>query len=111
MPNYEQKEPVAADASSALSATVTVVAGHGGADAMGTRSMTVGRFEEIRRRLTDGRGVREIARALSCSAIRCAKCEMGCATHPMRRKLARIHCGCCNWIGWPSFTIWGWAIH
>jgi hypothetical protein len=67
MPNYEQKEPVAADASSALSATVTVVAGHDGADAMGTRSMTVGRFEEIRRRLSDGRGVREIARALNCS--------------------------------------------
>jgi hypothetical protein len=41
MPNYEQKEPVAADASSALSATVTVVPGHDGADAMSTRSMTV----------------------------------------------------------------------
>ena len=35
-----------------------------GDDGMGARSMTVGRFEEIRRRLAEGRGVREIARAL-----------------------------------------------
>jgi hypothetical protein len=34
---------------------------------MGERSMTVSRFEEIRRRLSEGRGVREIARALGCS--------------------------------------------
>jgi hypothetical protein len=34
---------------------------------MGERSMTVRRFEEIRRRLSEGRGLREIARALSCS--------------------------------------------
>ena len=34
---------------------------------MGVRSMTVRRFEEIRRRLSEGRGLREIARALSCS--------------------------------------------
>lgn len=34
---------------------------------MGARSMTVGRYAEIRRRLADGRGVREIARALGCS--------------------------------------------
>ena len=34
---------------------------------MGVRSMTVGRYEEIRRRLAEGRGLREIARALSCS--------------------------------------------
>ena len=67
MSNSEQKEPVAADASPSLAATATVVAGHDGEDAMSTRSMTVGRFEEIRRRLADGRGVREIARALNCS--------------------------------------------
>jgi hypothetical protein len=29
--------------------------------------MTVGRYEEIRRRLAEGRGLREIARALNCS--------------------------------------------
>ena len=34
---------------------------------MGSRSMTVGRYEEIRRRLGEGRGLREIARALGCS--------------------------------------------
>jgi DNA-binding NarL/FixJ family response regulator len=34
---------------------------------MGSRSMTVGRYEEIRRRLAEGRGVREISRALSCA--------------------------------------------
>jgi len=34
---------------------------------MGTRSMSVHRYEEIRRRLTEGRGLREIARALGCS--------------------------------------------
>ena len=34
---------------------------------MGVRSMTVRRFEEIRRRVSEGRGLREIARALGCS--------------------------------------------
>jgi hypothetical protein len=34
---------------------------------MGERSMTVRRYEEIRRRLSEGRGLREIARALGCS--------------------------------------------
>ena len=34
---------------------------------MGARSMTVRRYEEIRRRLAEGRGLREIARALGCS--------------------------------------------
>jgi DNA-binding NarL/FixJ family response regulator len=34
---------------------------------MGVRGMTVGRYEEIRRRLAEGRGLREIARALNCS--------------------------------------------
>jgi hypothetical protein len=34
---------------------------------MGSRGMTAGRYEEIRRRLAEGRGLREIARALGCS--------------------------------------------
>jgi hypothetical protein len=34
---------------------------------MGSRSLTSGRYEEIRRRLAEGRGLREIARALGCS--------------------------------------------
>jgi transposase len=45
----------------------TVAPSHEGEDGMGARSMTVGRYEEIRRRLAEGRGVREIARALNCS--------------------------------------------
>ena len=46
---------------------LTVVSNHEGEDGMGSRSMTVGRYEEIRRRLAEGRGLREIARALNCS--------------------------------------------
>jgi hypothetical protein len=34
---------------------------------MGVRSITVRRFEEIRRRLPEGRGLHEIAGALGCS--------------------------------------------
>ena len=34
---------------------------------MGSRSMTVRRYEEIRRRLSEGRSLREIAHALGCS--------------------------------------------
>ena len=34
---------------------------------MAQRSFTVARYEEIRRRLAEGRGLREIARALGCS--------------------------------------------
>src|SRR5256886_16474786 len=34
---------------------------------MALGSMTVHRYEEIRRRLAEGRGLREIARALGCS--------------------------------------------
>jgi transposase len=40
---------------------------HEGEDGMGLRSLTTGRYEEIRRRLAEGRGLREIARALGCS--------------------------------------------
>lgn len=50
-----------------LDATRFVPADHERESDMGLRSLTVERFEEIRRRLADGRGVREIARALSCS--------------------------------------------
>ena len=32
-----------------------------------TRRLTVARYEEIQRRLAEGRGLREIARALGCS--------------------------------------------
>jgi len=63
----EQNESVAAVVSPSPTHTASVVVSHEGADGMGERSMTVGRYEEIRRRLADGRGVREIARALGCA--------------------------------------------
>jgi hypothetical protein len=45
----------------------TFVGPHKGVDDMGIRSMTVRRFEELQRRLSEGRGLREIARAPGCS--------------------------------------------
>jgi hypothetical protein len=65
MTNTDHNQPLGADGSPSLSQTVTVVSNHEGEDGMGSRSMTVGRYEEIRRRLAEGRGLREIARALS----------------------------------------------
>jgi transposase len=51
-----------------LPPTATVVTGHHeGEGGMGSRSVTAGRYEEIRRRLAEGRSLREIARALGCS--------------------------------------------
>jgi hypothetical protein len=67
MSNPEEKPAIELNAGSLPAQTVTVVASHEGEDEMGLRSMTVGRYEEIRRRLADGRGVREIARALGCA--------------------------------------------
>ena len=63
----DPNEPAAQASPTELDCAVTFRAHHEGEDGMGLRSMTVGRFEEIRRRLADGRGVREIARALGCS--------------------------------------------
>ena len=61
-------EPCAANSRPSPSPTATVVScSHEGEDGMGSRSMTAGRYEEIRRRLAEGRGLREIARALVCS--------------------------------------------
>jgi hypothetical protein len=51
----------------AASDAVIVVPGQEGEDGMGVRNMTVERYEEIKRRLAEGRGLREIARALNCS--------------------------------------------
>jgi hypothetical protein len=63
----EPTEPFAGDVSAPTTLIATVVAKHEGEGGMGARSMTVGRYEEIRRWLAEGRGVREIARALECS--------------------------------------------
>ncbi len=67
MSNSEESQPVELTASPVPTQTATVVSNHEGEDGMGSRSMTVGRYEEIRRRLAEGRGLREIARALNCS--------------------------------------------
>ena len=67
MPKFEENEPSRANVDSSLTQAATVVPGHEGENGMGSRSLTVGRYEEIRRRLAEGRGVREIARALSCA--------------------------------------------
>ena len=111
MSNCEQKEPVAPDASASLAATATVEVGHDGDGAMGTRSMTVGRYEEIRRRLADGRGVREIARALNCSRDTVREVRDGRRNSPDAPKA----CADPLWmlqLDWlQSFTIWDSAIH
>jgi Helix-turn-helix domain len=67
MSNSEEGQPPGAVDRPPPSQIATVVSNHEGEDGMGSRSMTVGRYEEIRRRLAEGRGLREIARALNCS--------------------------------------------
>jgi len=67
MAKSEENQTVEPIYDTPLSPTDTVDPSHEGEDGMGARSMTVGRYEEIRRRLAEGRGVREIARALNCS--------------------------------------------
>ncbi len=67
MPKSEENQPVEPAYGTPLLQTATVAPNEAGEDAMGVRSMTVGRYEEIRRRLAEGRGIREIARALNCS--------------------------------------------
>lgn len=63
----EPVEPFEGGAGPPVVLAATVAAPQAREDGMGARSMTVGRYEEIRRRLADGRGLREIARALGCS--------------------------------------------
>ena len=67
MSRADPHEPVARAYPTEPDSAATLPAHHDGEDGMGLRSMTAGRFEEIRRRLADGRGIREIARALGCS--------------------------------------------
>ncbi len=55
----ELNDPVGANAPLLPIHAATVVANHEGEDEMGSRSMTVGRYEEIRRRLDEGRGGHE----------------------------------------------------
>ena len=58
----EEKPAIELNAGALPVQIVTVVPSHEGEDEMGLRSMTVGRYEEIRRRLAEGRGVRETVR-------------------------------------------------
>ena len=67
MPIDYDKPVSSTDIPASVTLAATVVSSHEGEDGMGSRSMTVGRYEEIRRRLAEGRGMREIARALNCS--------------------------------------------
>ena len=67
MVNTEENQALEPIPSVRSGSTATVIPSHQGEDGMGARSMTVVRYEEIRRRLAEGRGVREIARALNCS--------------------------------------------
>jgi hypothetical protein len=53
---------------------------------MATRSLTVDRFKEIERRLEDGRGLREIARALRCSRKTVREVRDGLRLSPAIRK-------------------------
>ena len=55
---------------------------------MGSRSMTVDRCQEIERRLRDGRGLREIARALGCSRQTVREIRDGIRASPAVRKAA-----------------------
>jgi hypothetical protein len=82
MSNPEEKPAIEPNTGPLPAQTVTVVPSHEGEDAMGLRSMTVGRYEEIRRRLAEGRGVREIARALGCARATVREVRDGARVSP-----------------------------
>lgn len=82
MSNPEERPAIELNAGSEPAQAVTVVSSHEGEDAMGLRSMTVGRYEEIRRRLAEGRGVREIARALGCARATVREVRDGARVSP-----------------------------
>jgi transposase len=68
-------------------AVATFVVHHEGDGNMALRSMTVHRYEEIRRRLAEGRGLREIARALGCSRRTVREVRDGARLSPDQAKL------------------------
>ena len=82
MSNPEEKPAIELNIGSLPAPTATVVPSHEGEGAMGIRSLTVGRYEEIRRRLADGRGVREIARALGCARATVREVRDGARVSP-----------------------------
>lgn len=94
---FDQTEPSSANDSASPTPAATVVScSHDGEDGMGSRSMTAGRYEEIRRRLAEGRGLREIARALSCSRDTVREVRDGLRHSPNAPRPLPIRCGCCS---------------
>jgi hypothetical protein len=71
------------------------------------RSMTVRRYEEIRRRLAEGRGLREIARALNCSRDTVREVRDGARQSPDAPKPLPDPLWMCSWNGRRSSTISG----
>jgi hypothetical protein len=104
MSNAEEKPAPEQDAGSSAAQTVTVAPRHEEDDAMGLRSMTVERYEEIRRRLAEGRGVREIARALGCARTTVREVRDGVRASPAAPKS-------CNDPLWMSQLEWPTIIH
>jgi len=82
MSKSEEKPAIELNAGALPVHIVTVVPSHEEEDEMGLRSMTVGRYEEIRRRLAEGRGVREIARALGCARATVREVRDGARASP-----------------------------
>src|SRR5258707_13142736 len=86
MSKSEEKPAIELNAGSLGHQLVAVVPIHDEGYEMGLRSMTVGRYEEIRRRLAEGRGVREIARALGCARETVREVRDGERVSPDARK-------------------------
>src|SRR5579864_766308 len=79
----------------------TVVRRHARERVMARRKLTVDRYAEIERRLAEGRGVREIARALGCSRRLVREIRSGLKDSPATAKPA----GDPLWMGqldWPA---------
>jgi FixJ family two-component response regulator len=92
-------------------AAATFVGNHEGDDSMALRSMTVQRYEEIRRRLAEGRSLREIARALGCSRRTVREVRDGERVSPDAPKATdRSAVDGASGLAGRSSTIWDWAI-
>ena len=108
MSKPEENQSVESLCGSALADGDTVDPKQVGDDGMGARSVTVGRYEEIRRKAA---GYARSPVHWAAHATPCVKCAMAIGNHPMHRSRPRIRSGCCSWIGRLSFTIWGSVIH
>ena len=111
MSKSEENQPVEPASIMLYGQTDTVDPKQAGEDGMGVRSMTVGRYEEIRRRLAEGRGLREIARALSCSRDMVREVRDGSRQSPDAPRKSSDPLWMLQLIGQPSCTILESAIH